>query len=602
MILWQELMKIIEGIPRNSRSTALVIGFDGGSALLGHSTVEKFLRDFVRVPGGSNLKKSAITDAWSHLDQVTRRELLYKHTTATAPRKETIAALASMLEDRYLTAIVACDPGEQLLGLLRGQGIALERFDAAEGRPRVLADFGVAAMNRRGAPVLVDTADVFLANLLQGTRGLEGAEREQMKQAFRTFSQGFDLTFFWGWCVRNILADEVWSPQPASVYALGHYTDCDALNVAGGYTIVSDGSDRDQEHATTTILDNISTELFRNRPKRRRRAMTSQLPRMLAYTEDEGFSAPPCLLWTDDELERVHEYGLASGVAVVGVEGALVRLRVAARVFKKLKQTGKITLWRVFTDVSPLHDLAELVGAAASHYCSVVVIAPPQESAAPNLEMLSVAIDHWLRTLATADKRLYLFTPVSWAEPLERLREIFPTFQPVSLFAKTCLAVTPVQRWLNQLPLLSAWRDIDLKWDMEAETRELASALVQRHRERTGNGIDAWSIDYLHQALDIWYDNISANMTAEDDYVPEDGLESWGTVWDSLLQTIAFKRDQFDDFKLEVIRRKKKTEAEGPEDDPEPPSDPSGTPPSDPPAGTPPSDFDLLGLKKRPRR
>ena len=597
-----QFLRLVQGIPGQGRRAALVIGFDGGSALLNHSKAKELLNELVGpVPA---LRPYLITTAWETLDHVGRTALLRKHTLGE-PNLTTISYLAEMLRNHYLGAVIACDPNHLLLDHLRACDVALDSFDCSEGRPKVLHLLG-ATMRNGGdeRAVFIDTSDLFLASVESGCRGLDGIERRDMKDAAKAFSDTFDLSFFWGWCDDNVNASDVWRAARGPSYALGTYSDCRSLSQAGGIIVVQDPSD--PAFASTEILDWLGRELFGPPPQQpspillppgvpsapaREAPAPRDLEEALAgrklaggMREQPAFRVlPPCLLWPDDEVERVRENGLRAAIAFFGVDGSQVRLRLADRVLAKQRRLGHTSVYRVCGDFTSLQELLDLLRATSSPYCGIVATLPgPSESQAPPLDAVRYAIDRFLREREALKKRLFVFAPISWIRVLQAEKLSPQDLHCESLLPVNCATVSYLQRWLGTLPVLAAWRLRTDAQEADEEIRSLAKRILSLYDERSAEwgwtGWEGTKLDFFHQALDFWYDNVCAMQAEEEE--PQT-LASCDTAWTELLQRVE-RVDASRDFDLGIISRRLKEDAP-----------PDG-------AGEPREDFPLSPHKKPP--
>ena len=253
----REFAALLRTVPGHARRVALLIGLEGGRALLGHAAPARLFADIVSSQRPEDVRPQRIRIQWSGFDQVQRGVLLQQHLRAEAPDAQAIADLVALFRHGYIHAVLLSDPQRALADALSDSQIPCRVFNCAAHRAAVLHEF---TSELGQAIVLVDGADVILEGLEPSYTGLEGTELLDMRQALRQFSQAFDLLICWGWCNYNIHLGRIWENRPQMLYALGAYTDCMSLSQSYPYTVVEDPTAASQ--ATTAILREIVSQLL----------------------------------------------------------------------------------------------------------------------------------------------------------------------------------------------------------------------------------------------------------------------------------------------------------------------------------------------------
>ena len=189
--------KLRESQSRNRSSrAALVIGFDGSAALLGHGDyLDLFIRLGALRERGSNRWPSdlLLNDQW--FAQEDKSELLRLATTAGNILRPTIGCITEMIRAGYINFIFACDTNESLYRRLAVYVPELIGVDAAVWQESAVRD---RIETLRVNPVFFNMEEL----MLRGLKGRYGS-LSKLSPLIQNLTGRCHTVMVWGWCDGN---------------------------------------------------------------------------------------------------------------------------------------------------------------------------------------------------------------------------------------------------------------------------------------------------------------------------------------------------------------------------------------------------------------
>ncbi|MEU0765168.1 hypothetical protein ABZ351_36595, partial [Streptomyces microflavus] len=207
-------------------SAALVIGLDGGAALLNHARPTRFVDALRgdRAPTKNDDQK--IGDFWAfRSSSLARDDFLKRYTTPTDAADgdlTAIANLAELMNQGYFNAVVVTDPAEYLYRRIIDAGSIVPRHIEAVGHKPIMFDLRRQG-SERARPVLVDAAEMLIAGLEPTRHDEHGTQLRDMRTALVDFLDDFDVVYGWGWCRLNVPLSTLYR-KPTPLYLLGRYS------------------------------------------------------------------------------------------------------------------------------------------------------------------------------------------------------------------------------------------------------------------------------------------------------------------------------------------------------------------------------------------
>ncbi|WP_412543205.1 hypothetical protein R8Z50_12255 [Longispora sp. K20-0274] len=243
---------------RNAERAALVIGFDGTAALLGH-------RDHLDLgswlQGNRSESRLAVnlSDRFAgHRTDPSRVALVKELTTTTAGGaydERAIDVIAELLKSRTIATVVATDPWLRLYQALRSRIGDLELLDASNIDPTKLEAYAKSGV---GSAVYIQAGAILLSGYREGVRNDATNERGYVNRnslSLRRILDQFTNVYCWGWCEANAPYNFFSGDDDSSqvIYALGDYTRIGELQRTTE-VCVDDGELRDTGGVATTHL------------------------------------------------------------------------------------------------------------------------------------------------------------------------------------------------------------------------------------------------------------------------------------------------------------------------------------------------------------
>jgi hypothetical protein len=521
---------------RNRRSAsrnALLVGFNGSAALFGHAPIEALLRDlFVRnrdLPPGREISvfgPSQILTHWGNLTNSEKLELLSKHTQPDRPDVDAIDALIELRREGYIHLLLMSDPIGNGGTLLNRSEPAWERYHCSRERTDVLTGF---EPDKRA--ILVNASDVVLAAFVPGIHGVTGTLRREVHTSIREVLKKFDHILCWGWSDYNIRLSDLVGTERHSLYLLSAASDCKSTIIDGNPAeIVDDGLDPygpDAGSITTDILKEIKRKLL---PGPRRAA--NGAPAMTSPPADASASAlrphdaDLCLLWDEASRAEILEHAKQNRISLIGVDGELVRSRVAFATSAALVRDGARCFWRPGADLLALDRLvATRCSAMYKQRAYMVVELLPIRVG----DFITQYLKGWQSKLDTA-RHLHLiaFADLDALEPVTRVPSL-SAVQPKLLLADACLTIQKLTRWVHRVyeSSLRSCYDID-----PADCSEFAI----HARGTLPKTLDGADLDWAHDAFGQWLSEVAA-LGAESERKLT--LEAWKDTWSRIAENYA---------------------------------------------------------------
>lgn len=340
-----ELLRVVQG----PGPGALVIGFDGTAALLGHPD-HYALSDQVRGNRSSqDLRELISAEVRERPDPYERYQYLRDITTPRAGRQAgtAIQVIASLLSENHVNVVVATDPHRTLYTAI-AQYVPNLNWVAGDG----FTDTHVESFLRdqQGRRIFFDAGGTLIRGFQDGIReefgraGPQASYLKQMVTRLQDFLGSYEKVFCWGWCRANV-PFYVICPNGAqpTVHAIGAYTDCgDIDNTFFTYDVgrLAGGGDDGQEsgepsgagRTTTVALERMAAALALS---------PDAVPVGVGARSDlPGISAP---LLSEDALNTfVRPLDLRSDVVhIVGIENQTVRRSAANWLYRKVMSMGE---------------------------------------------------------------------------------------------------------------------------------------------------------------------------------------------------------------------------------------------------------------------
>jgi hypothetical protein len=509
--------------------TALLIGFDGGAALVNHHR-PVMVRDAVCGSAATNaFSLRHIKNAWrsGYMDYTTRDAFMRAHTTTTdaaEPDLGAIGCLARLVEQDYVRAVVSTDSSRVLYDSLTSCGVAIEQLICSSSVPKAL-------QVRSNGKVFVDAGELLLTGFDPDIYGRADVELGRMRDTLKEFLGSYRCLYCWGWCELNAQIDWVCPAKGLPYFtAIGDYTD---VTLQTDWNVVEGA--RDTDHATNDIWYELDRLLFPARTAPARPTAPRQSgPAPPVSLADRSAQRRPLLSQETfrDLVDRVS----GATVSFIGAESSSVRMRCAHWMATMLRQRGQQPLFCSSTDPADLGRFMTMIGESGNNEMTwaIGVLDNGIGDRAQWASVLLPALRRW-RELAdkgsgTHDYHVVLFAPLPVADWVNAQFAREERFWVRSFFTPDFLVTEVVAEWLveNVGPLAE---QLD-----SAGARTLALQMVN-----DANAVGGRPADWLHEAIDFWYLNTVRAAQGIDDGIDAESHEiSLGdlvNLWDELGRT-----------------------------------------------------------------
>ncbi|MEU7617849.1 hypothetical protein AB0M91_03250 [Micromonospora rifamycinica] len=512
---------------------ALLIGLDGGAALLNHARPARFLDALRGDQPPTRRDRQKVGEFWAFRSSSQAREdFLKRHTRPTdaaEPDLRAIGHLAELLRQGYLNAIVVTDPAGYLhQGIIDAGFTVLHRMEAV-GHKRSYFE-----LHRQGSertrPVLVDAAEMLIAGLEPTRLDEHGSQLQEMRTELGRFLDDFGIVYEWGWCSLNVPLSTLYR-KPKPLYLLGRYSLTDQSWVEAGYHLVVGDESEDDEDATTDILNQLAESLgLPAAPPTAGGVPTAPPSTSAGWTVLRPEAAPPLL--TADQLVELREVALAGPVTLIGIDGERTRRRAAEWLLAGLDDGLPSAGLRGGADLTAI---GRWLGLRARGAGNVVVgelcdLADPE----PGLwARLAAMIDWWRKSVNPHGSHIVLFCPLAVTDWARASYGAGGAVRVESLPEQRFLTVDAVVEWIvRELGPLLTWLDED-------PVARLVDAMMR---------VDALPVvdpDWLQDALDMWRQEVGlAVARAASAAAPADGssvgpsLDELGRLWSEVVHRL----------------------------------------------------------------
>ncbi|MEU2280686.1 hypothetical protein ABZ614_01730 [Streptomyces sp. NPDC013178] len=483
----------------NTWRTALVVGFDGGAALLNHKRPQVFKNDLLlRVYRKVNAAWRSVLPDDSH-----RSQWMIEHTSPPdgEPDLEALWCIARLVRDGYVHSIVATDNAGVFYESLGQLGVKMAKYECSENLPNVLP-----AKAKGADPLFINAGEFLLYGCEPDVRGNDAEHIGRMHKALKSYLDEFDAVYCWGWSNINHQLDSVFSNTNETLKVLGWYdTTEDALKITTDYDVVE--CDGPLEEATTDILHRLAEELFDDE-----KAPLPAAPRP-SGAEPARVPAPtaaPRPLLSDELLKQLVANVQQHRISYIGVDGELTRRRCFEWLTAELSGKGRDVFVRTDSDISVLGRLATTMSALDDHVWFV-----------GQLNGDGTADRTWLSSLLSYSQRwngpgtqprnpsgdptshIVLFLPAQAAGELQGALPPYDETCIMSVFADSHLDQKTVVKYVHTTagPPLAEFTPVDVM--------DLAERMIDQCRADS-----AAPLDWLHDALDLWRRMIVSEIAA----------------------------------------------------------------------------------------
>ncbi|MEU1603059.1 hypothetical protein [Micromonospora matsumotoense] len=525
---------------------ALLIGLDGGAALLNHARPARFLDALRGDQSPTKRDRQKVGEFWAFRSSSQARDDFLKRytrpTDAAVPDLQAIGHLAELLRQGYLNAIVVTDPAQYLYqGIIDAGFTVLRRIEAVGHKPSVFE------LRRQGSerarPVLVDAAEMLIAGLEPTRLDEHGSQLQEMRTELGRFLDDFGIVYEWGWCSLNVPLSTLYR-KPKPLYLLGRYSLTDQSWVGAGYHLVVGDESEDDEDATTDILNQLAESLGLPATPRAAGGVPTAPPSTSAgWTVLRPEATPPLL--TVDQLSGLRESAFAGPVTLIGIDGERTRRRAAEWLLAETDEGLSTAGLRGGADLTALGRWLGL----RARSTGTVVVGELCDLSSPDPGFwvrLTAVIEWWRESVNQNGSHIVLFCPLAVTDWARASYGRGDTVRVESLPEQRFVTVDAVVEWITrELGPLLAWLDEDC-------VARLGAAMMQ------ADALPQSDPDWLHDALDIWRQEVGLTISqvaadagrasadgAPDADVPADGstgglsVEELGRLWSEVVRRLA---------------------------------------------------------------
>ncbi|MBO4160478.1 hypothetical protein [Micromonospora antibiotica] len=527
-------------------SSALVIGLDGGAALLNHARPTRFVDALRgdRAPTKNDDQK--IGDFWAfRSSSLARDDFLKRYTTPTDAADgdlTAIANLAELMNQGYFNAVMVTDPArylyEHLCRHMIAAGSIVPRHIEAVGHKPSMFDLRRQG-SERARPVLVDAAEMLIAGLEPTRLDEHGTQLRDMRAALVEFLDDFDVVYGWGWCRLNVPLSTLYR-KLTPLYLLGRYSLKHSWVEADFHLVVGDESE-DDEDATTDILNQLAESLGLSGAASSAAVPPTASP-SAGWTVLRPEATPPLL--TVDQLAGLRESAFAGPVTLIGIDGERTRRRTAEWLLAGLDEGLSSAGLRGGADLTAIGRWLGLRARGAD----TVVVGELCDLSSPDPGFwvrLTAVIEWWRESVDPNGSHIVLFCPLAVTDWARANYGRGDTVRVEALPEQMFVTVDAVVEWITrELGPLLAWLDEDC-------VARLGGAIMQV------DALPESDPDWLHDALDIWRQEVGLTISrvaaagrapadgAPDADVPADGstgglsVEELGRLWSEVVRRLA---------------------------------------------------------------
>ncbi len=473
---------------------ALVVGFDGGAALLGHDGPEVFQDDLL-VP-----QYRRVEVAWRSMlhDQKFRTDWMKKHTSSSSPNKKpdmkAMWCIARMVRDGYIRTIVATDNAGVFYNALTELGVTMTKYRCSEFLPNALPVKAAGS-----GSLFIDGGELLLRECEPDSLGNESEHTVKVHRALQNYLAGFNAVYCWGWCNVNYSIKDILPVSSERLKILGWYeSTLNGITLRSNeYSLVEcDGSGLPKT-ADTEIFHRLADELFDDEEPPNATARQQPAP------ESTGPVLPNSIPWTllsEEWRAQLVTNVERHRVSYVGVDGEVTRGYCFDWLAAELRGRGHNVVERADSDISALGKKATLMSGLDQ---DIWFIGRLNGNATIDQEWRSTLLSysqHWNgRSDAPegertgAGSRIVLLLPDMATTRLESSMPKHGETCVMSVFDNSHLDQDTVINYVESTagPPIADITALDVS--------RLAKRMIDRCRVS-----DAPPLDWLHDALDLW--------------------------------------------------------------------------------------------------
>ncbi|MFD8301595.1 hypothetical protein ACFV29_04425 [Streptomyces sp. NPDC059690] len=516
----------LKGHPRDkSWSAALVVGFDGGAALLGHDGPEVFQDDLL-VP-----QYRRVEVAWRSIlhDLKYRNDWMEKHTTSSSPNKKpdmrAMWCIARMVRDGYLRTIIATDNARVFYDTLTDLGVMMARYQCSASVPNHLSAKAAGCDS-----LFIDGGELLLRECEPDILGNEAEHTGRVHQALQSYLAGFNAVYCWGWCNVNYSIKDILPVSSERLKILGWYESTlhGVTLRSSEYSLVECGGSRLSKTADTEIFHRLADELFDDEEP------PDLTARQQAAPESTRPAPPNAIPWTllsEEWRAQLVTNVEQHRVSYVGVDGEVTRGYCFDWLAADLRGRGHNVVERTDSDISALGKKATLMSGLDQ---DIWFIGRLNGDATIDQEWQSTLLSysqHWNgrsdvphHERTEAGSRIVLLLPAMATSGLESSLPKDDGTWVTSVFAHSHLDQDTV---INYVESTAGPPIADIT---AADISRLAKRMIDRCRAG-----DAPPLDWLHDALDLWRRLLQSAITDRASEATSSGHESLLT-YDDLLR------------------------------------------------------------------
>ena len=482
---------------KNSSDAVLLIGLDGGAAIMNHHRPSVVQDDLLEGASGIEFNVNRIRRAWNKLQTYDRRvAFLRTHTESSdAPEPDTraVECIARMVDAGYIRAIASTDTSAVLFNAFQDRGTygADDRIRCADSLPDAMEV-------RERKKLFIDAGELLFNGFTCDRYGREGEALEKVREALKKLMGSYPRVYCWGWCQLNLDIKDV-CPMKGLPYltTIGHYT---SASWSRSFNEVE--REDDPYLATNDIWYDLDKLLFPHRPSSAKPGQSSRRqPRRpgpgAADLDTERTSLKGPLL-SQETLHDLLKNAGGAAVSFVGVESASTRTRCAHWMATTLRQRRQSVLSCSSTDLEDLARFVTMISESKntdSAWAVGVIGDVTGDTGRWSISLLP-AVRRW-RELAhqkygQEDYHVVLFVPVAVVDWVTKQFPKEGRFWMKSFFTDDFLVPDVLAEWLveNVVPEVD---ELD-----SAGVATLALTMVQ-------DPLGPRRADWLHEAIDLWY-------------------------------------------------------------------------------------------------
>jgi hypothetical protein len=471
------------------KQNALLIGFEGSARLLGNDLAAEALKRMGVLSTGSSIQPNEVYRTWNNLGREGRTAFLRDGFSSTKPNADAIQHLTHIIERARVGIIIATDPVCALQVLLQEAGILEPHasFNFCQGKLEKFRDWRESIGGRL---IFADAGETLIEGLVPGLFDLQAAEMKVIHDKLKENSGLYDKTICWGWSPFNTKVEKLWTSEKGHYFLIGNDSNHTKTFMDYDPEVADTGSNY-TEIASLGLLRAIS-ERFPAQPSsppQRRSA------RSVSHQPAERKYEPIPLLCSEHFAAEILKESRNSRVSVIGIDGRLVRSRLAARLVRLLLQDKEMVEHEVIGNLRVLAEkTADLEGEQGPLFWVVEVV-----GATETLTLRQAYLQELTKTLNTLSSvRTILLVPIFYAEEItQSARNI--NFYGESLTFDKIFNSPRLLEWMEEvLPDRMIFDDDENENTLVADMCEVVYEMKDQFDCDDG-------LDRIHLALNRWW-------------------------------------------------------------------------------------------------